>query len=169
MANDGGKERRWRGEGHVRKYGKYWWGHVSADGKRKYFSGATKQAVIEKIRMHSAEALTGVQLTPGSRSIRRTAPSVDDVKVESFLDRWISVHRTRIRTSTATRYDGLIENHLEPVVHNQAGAVERRRDPVLDHAGHVAVLVDGSARTPRYLRPLRTPRLCTNDPSSGWM
>ena len=48
-------------------------------------------------------------------------------------------------------------------------AVERRRDPVLDHAGHVAVLVDGSAYTPRYLRPWGTSRLCTNDPPLGWM
>ena len=114
MANDGGKERRSRGEGHVRKYGKYWRGHVSADGKRKYFSGPTKQAVIDKIRVHSAEALSGVQLAPGSRTIRRTAPKVGGITVESFLDRWLSVHRTRIRTSTATRYDGLVRNHLAP-------------------------------------------------------
>lgn len=129
--------------------------------------GPTKQAVIEEIGVHSAEALRGEQLTHGSRGIRRTAPSVDDVTVESFLDRWMSVHRARIRTSTATRYVGPIRNHLAPVVHNQAGPMERRRDPVLDHAGHLAVLVDGSARTPRRLRPWRTSRLCTNDPPLG--
>lgn len=36
MANDGGKQRRSRCEGDVRKYGKCWRARVSADGKRKY-------------------------------------------------------------------------------------------------------------------------------------
>lgn len=127
MATVGKGERRARGEGHIRKYGKYWRGHVSVDGSRKYFSGLTKQAVIDKIRVHSAESLTGVRLTR-ARAVTPRGTASGGVTVGAFLERWMQRHRTRIRTSTAMRYDGLIRNHLKPSIGNIPLAALRYSD-----------------------------------------
>ena len=48
--------RRSRGEGHLKKYGKYWRGHLALPGSpRKYFNGLTKQSVVDKMNAYRAE------------------------------------------------------------------------------------------------------------------
>jgi hypothetical protein len=87
--SENSRQRRSRGEGHVRRYGKYWRGHVAIGGKRRYFSGPTRQSVIDKIRK---------ALTESSEVGSPTSQSVDSgVTVGGFLVDWFERHCVKVR------------------------------------------------------------------------
>lgn len=98
--------RRSNGEGHIKQYGDGWRGYITVSGTRLYRRGRTRKAVVDALQKARAEALA----PPPPNSL------IDDIDVTTYLGRWISSHRTRIKSSTADRYESLFRFHVQPIL-----------------------------------------------------
>jgi integrase len=99
--------RRGHGEGSVyqRKDGRYVASITVENRKRKYFYGATKREVLDKLKVALYEQQQG-KLATGPKQT-----------VEQFFSRWLEeVHKSAIRISTYTKYRNLLSKHILPSI-----------------------------------------------------
>lgn len=91
-----------KGEGTLYKANKGWRGYVTVNGKRKYFSAATKAEASRRKRALLHQRETG-HLVAG------TVPSL-----ETWLNHWMKITGSDRRESTNVGYQGCIDHYIVP-------------------------------------------------------
>ena len=79
--------------------------YFAPDGKRRYVSGKTKTEAQRALRKATADRDGGLVFDAGS------------ITLGEYLERWLSTSvRGTVRRSTYVRYEGLVRNHINPLI-----------------------------------------------------